>query len=438
MERGQASTTATTEPKAYKSSYCDVCDRQFKDERALQMHLRAAAVHRRLKGNQRAVPPTQQTNKKRDNTTSSWVPREPLVQADPDANIGTFQYGNNEWSVISATETTEALEVLSKSCHDILDLSRHHYLIRPYADEDIALLRKCKNCGFLETAIRRREFPSCCYYHPGKKNVKIPGSKHMAYSCCGKTIPSCIVLPKHEYIAPTARCKEYAYTPDAVDPSKHVDWRRRDAVVLDCEMAGVQGGRGEVVRLCMIDFLTGDTLVDTLVKPTGMIISWRTRYSGVSRQKMSAAESRGQVLDGWKAARAEVWKYVDGNTILVGQALHNDLDALRIIHWRVVDSAMLAQQAVSPTSTRQWGLKNLCRELLGKYVQNHGKDGHDCLEDVLATREVVLWCNRNPQKLQEWGKTKRVEEEKQKEAKKLRDRLKALNVKDAETSDSYG
>jgi len=197
-------------------------------------------------------------------------------------------------------------------------------------------------------------------------------------------------------------------------PASSAQRPKRRAVTLDCEMAGVVGGMGEVILLCAADFITGETLVNALVRPTNRVIDWRTRVSGVTAAEMAAATARGNALAGWKGARAELWEYIDTDTILIGHSLQNDLDVLRIIHNRVVDSAILARNAVGPGG-RQWGLKALCGELLGIDIQNNGKRGHDCLEDALAAREVVLWCIRNPSWLADWAKIAREREERMKE-----------------------
>jgi hypothetical protein len=196
-------------------------------------------------------------------------------------------------------------------------------------------------------------------------------------------------------------------------------------------MAGVQGGMSEVVLICAVDFMTGATVLKTLVSPTRPVVDWRSRISGVTSVAMAAALTRGAALDGWRAARRQLWQYIDAETILVGHALQHDLESLRIIHPRVVDSAILARAAVSAGDNtgsgsaagtemgRQWGLKTLSEQLLGIAIQNHGGGGggrgggsqHDCLEDALAAREAVLWCLRNPHALRAWGIRRAAEEE---------------------------
>jgi DNA polymerase III epsilon subunit-like protein len=196
-------------------------------------------------------------------------------------------------------------------------------------------------------------------------------------------------------------------------------------VALDCEMAGVQGGSSELILVCMVDFLSGEPLVNKLVEPTERVIDWRTRYSGVTPKAMATATAHGDTLQGWRAARAALWQYIDADTILVGQSLQHDLDVLRMIHIRIVDAGIAAQNAVNSSLHRQWGLKTLCRELLDIEIQG-GKKGHDCMEDTLAAREVVSRYIQRPQELASWGLVKKEEEEqKQREqlekARKLRE-----------------
>lgn len=58
---------------------------------------------------------------------------------------------------------------------------------------------------------------------------------------------------------------------------------------------------------------------------------------------MNEAIRSGKALDGWEAARQEVWKFVDADTIIIGHAIKNDLDVLGMIHHQIVDSAILTR-----------------------------------------------------------------------------------------------
>ncbi|KAJ4984833.1 exonuclease [Stagonosporopsis vannaccii] len=194
-------------------------------------------------------------------------------------------------------------------------------------------------------------------------------------------------------------------------PAQVAGAQKRLVITLDCEMVGTgpQGSVSELARLSALDFFTGELLIDSLVRPLCEVTDWRTRYSGITAENMAAAIQAGEVLEGSPAARTELFKYMDVQTVLVGHALHHDLAALGIRHTEIVDSSALAQTAVGGKSKRGWGLKTLCKELLGIVIQDDGREGHDAVEDALGAREVVLWCLQHERELKEWGSKKRKE-----------------------------
>jgi DNA polymerase III epsilon subunit-like protein len=194
--------------------------------------------------------------------------------------------------------------------------------------------------------------------------------------------------------------------------------KARRVVAFDCEMVGVFYGnpkerveRSELAQLCVVDVLTGDVLIDKLVRPQERVMNWRTRYSGVTYPLILEAGRTGRLLDGWKEAQAELLSYIDSDTILIGHDMHNDLHIMRLAHARVIDTTMQTAEAVWGDVNkfgRIWGLKDLAKTLLGLNIQV-GKRGHDCIEDTLATREIALWCVRCPQELGAWATRMRTE-----------------------------
>lgn len=176
-------------------------------------------------------------------------------------------------------------------------------------------------------------------------------------------------------------------------------------------MVGVEGNASELAQLCVVDFLTGETLINKLVQPTKRVIDWRSQYSGIQPSAMRRAVKNNQALRGWKEAQLELWKYIDSNTILVGHSMQHDLKALHLIHPRILDTSIMTRMAVDHECLRNWGLKTLCAELLSRDVQNHGRAGHDCVEDTMATREVFLTCILQPEILARWAIVKRAEEQ---------------------------
>jgi DNA polymerase III epsilon subunit-like protein len=175
-------------------------------------------------------------------------------------------------------------------------------------------------------------------------------------------------------------------------------------------MVGILGANhreiSEIVRLSAVDFLSGEVILDTYVSPQGQVISWRTKFSGVDAAILREKKREGKVISGWRAARDLLRQFINSQTILIGHSLNNDLAVLGMIHTRVVDSAIMTRLAVGEDCQRHWALKILVKQFLGRDIQT-GNDGHDCLEDTYAAREVVLWCLRNPSKLQAWAAEER-------------------------------
>jgi len=236
-----------------------------------------------------------------------------------------------------------------------------------------------------------------CAIHPGRLSRKYNYDKNRVeryFTCCNSTEPrimktGCTTLAAHNFekVSDLARNWAFDYSPPAVRglPKHRV-------VVLDCEMGGTTFDRSELVLLCAVDFFTAEVLVNSLVRPSLPIKDWRTQYSGVSEAWMREAVNSGDFIDGWQNARAALFAFIDKNTILMGHSIHNDLDQLRLIHDRVIDTSLL----IPRLKGHKHSVKALNTELTGKSVQRGGTYGHNCLEDTLAARELVIWCFQNP------------------------------------------
>lgn len=234
---------------------------------------------------------------------------------------------------------------------------------------------------------------------------------------------SYFTLSKNRYrpgILSNNRGPGYSYTPS---PEPNPSVPKRKAVALDCEMVGVGGNWSEVGRISAVDVLTGEIILDALVEPATRVTNWRTAYSGITQHAMAAAVQDRRALKGRTGALDALHALIDTNTVLVGHALQNDFNALRMQHWRVIDTAILAQAAVGPGVHRQWGLKTLCKHLLDIDIQNHGDLGHDSIEDAYAAREVALWCISHPEALTAWGLREKEEYLRKMQEQKERQRL---------------
>lgn len=109
-----------------------------------------------------------------------------------------------------------------------------------------------------------------------------------------------------------------------------------DIVALDCELVYTTAGMS-LARVTVLSG-SGSVLLDEHVRsPTGVtIIDLNTRFSGVQERDLDKA-----VLDVGGVQRA-LAQFVDAETIFVGHGLENDLKALRLVHTRVIDTAIVS------------------------------------------------------------------------------------------------
>jgi DNA polymerase III epsilon subunit-like protein len=231
---------------------------------------------------------------------------------------------------------------------------------------------------------------------------------------------------KFEDQAQLARNWSFCYAPPAVQGSKKLK-----AIVIDCEMGGSCFERSELILICVSEFFTGEVILHSYVKPSVPVKNWRTEWSGVTDDNIRKAIATGQYLDGWQDARARLFEWVDVNTIIMGHAVHNDLQQLRLCHERVIDTSLL----IPRLQGKRHSLKGLSADILKQEIQLGGKEGHNCLEDTMSARELVVWCLRNPEAFIERIKQATIErkqasdERKKREAETLKAEAETLKAK---------
>jgi RNA exonuclease 1 len=151
-------------------------------------------------------------------------------------------------------------------------------------------------------------------------------------------------------------------------------------VSLDCEMAYTTMGM-ELVRVTVLD--DNDRLVfDLLVRPEGEIYDFNTRFSGITLQKFES-----QVTVSFDEAREMLRHYVSADTVIIGHGLENDLVALRILHFALVDTALVFPHPRG--RPYRLGLKDLMVRECGLEIQTAGEEGHDSVEDAGAASLLV-------------------------------------------------
>jgi DNA polymerase III epsilon subunit-like protein len=206
-------------------------------------------------------------------------------------------------------------------------------------------------------------------------------------------------------------------------------------LAIDCEMCQTAGGGLQLARVTVVDSEDA-VLLDEIVKPEAPILDYLTPYSGmtpdlVATARLTFSEVRQRVIDlidgveeqtsasqSTPPTRAGEKRRRDASTaadlsassaaadtciatdsasassvlrpaLLVGHSLEADLNALRIVHTRVIDTTVLYPHP-SALPYRQ-SLRNLARMHLGRAIQTgHGSSGHDSAEDAIATLHLLL------------------------------------------------
>ncbi|KAL2192350.1 ribonuclease H-like domain-containing protein [Corynascus similis CBS 632.67] len=249
-----------------------------------------------------------------------------------------------------------------------------------------------------------------CNFHPGKVTMK-------TWTCCGKHVSAAPCTSKADHDTQDDDNQIIKRRWQFHDTPTQVRFSHRFAVAIDCEMGTAIDEDRELIRLTLIDYFSGEILIDSLVYPDVPMKHFNTRWSGVTRADIEKAHRNRQCFLGRDSARRAVFEYVGPSTIVVGHGAQNDLSSLRWIHYRVVDSYIIelnkrkmlelkAQQGeesvgdkpkeATPDNDKKFGkrradglsLKALAMKRLGRDIQE-GKMGHDSVEDALAARDLV-------------------------------------------------
>lgn len=112
-------------------------------------------------------------------------------------------------------------------------------------------------------------------------------------------------------------------------------------MAIDCEMGTSKQGESELIRATLLDYFTGERLVDNLVFPDVSMEHYNTRFSGVTLSMMETARDARTCFFGRDSAREAIWQYVGPATIVVGHSAVNDLKSLRWIHRCIIDTFLL-------------------------------------------------------------------------------------------------
>ncbi|KAK3673470.1 RNA exonuclease 3 [Recurvomyces mirabilis] len=312
-------------------------------------------------------------------------------------------------------------------------LEKHGYVVTPptaeAAAEAAAAVEKSLNYEVCDRCSSRfRVFPNrndeglltsngSCHFHPMRKIFPSKaradtGPKEPYYPCCNELLGSagCTTFEHHVFKASSparlAAVMLFIVTPPNDAPTKDNHGRVVKAVAFDCEMGYTTLGM-EMIRITAVSWPEGKPLFDVLVRPLGVVLDLNSRFSGVWPEDMAnavsyqAGESPSQqdpsgtpptrpimfTVDSPEKARELLCSYLAPETPLIGHAIDNDLNVVRICHPTIVDTVILFPHPRGLPS--RYGLKTLSSKYLRRAIQQGGERGHDSLEDSVATGDLV-------------------------------------------------
>jgi len=146
-------------------------------------------------------------------------------------------------------------------------------------------------------------------------------------------------------------------------------------IAIDCEMVSTEQDKNSLARVSIIN-MDCEVLLDMFVKPEGKVVNYRTFVTGIRHRHLKFAKSFAEV-------RKKVKEIIRGK-ILVGHAVHHDLQALKleIPKERIRDTQGLYSET---TGTASISLQKLCFQALGRVIQT---GHHSSVEDAIATMEI--------------------------------------------------
>lgn len=227
-----------------------------------------------------------------------------------------------------------------------------------------------------------------CHFHWGRLFThKVNGERMRSYSCCSKPAEESGCTRGH-HVFYESKAEDlhsrhaFSFTrPPVADIEMDT---ALDVVALDCEMVYTTGGM-RVARVSVVDG-SGKQVFDQLVRmDDGVeVIDYNTRFSGITQ------EEHAQAALSLSSIRESLDVFINRDTIVIGHALHNDLNTLRIVHHQCVDTAIIFPHRQGPPYRRS--LRDLAKEHLGLTIQaGGGTSGHSSVEDSVATLDLVRW-----------------------------------------------
>jgi RNA exonuclease 1 len=320
--------------------------------------------------------------------------------------------------VVTGLTSTEEIALLSTLTCPQDGLDSHGYVTKPISEAELQntcraqtsadFWEECDRCStrFQVFPERREEDGALttggeCRHHYGKrvwpKQAKNAVPEPTRLACCNEPVgsPGCVTHETHVF--KLADPKRLALVMPFVETPENDKAPPKTAVCFDCEMGYTTHGL-ELMRMTVVSWPSHRPLVDVLVRPLGHILDMNTRFSGITAEQFLEAKPYDpenpkpvrkelRIVDSPYAARDLFLSHVSRDTPVLGHALENDLNTIRLIHPIIIDTVILF-----PTKKGlpfRHGLRTLAKWHLDEEVQAGGAAGHDSFEDARTTGELV-------------------------------------------------
>ncbi|XP_040566182.1 putative exonuclease GOR isoform X2 [Lepeophtheirus salmonis] len=263
-----------------------------------------------------------------------------------------------------------------------LNIAAKEFVPKSSTSVDLKTCVRCLSSFSLkdyDTDLNRKKKRNTCRYHHGK--VRVSKQYGYAYTCCGES--------SHKIGCEVGSYHVWSDSSSVISGRGYVKTRRSNSIPfsvysLDCEMAFTTSGM-ELVKITVIS-VDGSPVYESFVQPDSRIVDHNTRFSGVTAKDLDINSTKTL-----KQVQRDLLRIISSDTVLIGHALDNDFRVLRLIHDKVVDTAVLFPHFYGIPYRRS--LKSLAEIYLKRSIQTSER-GHDPYEDALASVELILWKMR--------------------------------------------
>ncbi|EIW72717.1 hypothetical protein TREMEDRAFT_24631 [Tremella mesenterica DSM 1558] len=337
------------------------------------------------------------------------ISRRPIPTTIPHPSIGTIKVSREAYEQAEKASTSRLTrERIIKYCLSHEEMIKWNYPnstdmsltsdenLEPSAEGTEKICDRCKMSFVVDGKNLKERFGECKYHHGRTAPQRVEGRRKWIYSCCGRERGEAgceeglhVFSEKEDdgKLAKRVPFKTVKQVLESMPRKGEVETQGWvDVVGMDCEMISTTAGIS-LARVTIIDE-NGLTLLDELVRQTVTVLDLNSRFSGIKPGELDEA-----VMD-LPAVRSACCAFIGPETIIVGHGLENDLRALRLLHDKIIDTAIVFPHDKGHPFRR--ALRDIVKEKLGVFIQDRTADlGHSSAVDAKATLDLLKWQVRD-------------------------------------------